>query len=608
LSTRQLRQLAAANMPLQMIPSRFVFLDSLPLGASGKVDRAALRGHEIPRQAAGDLPKGSIEVAIADIWAEALDLQDIGRDDDFFEAGGDSLRAAVISAHLHAAFGIELSLAALAANPTVATLATYVEGAAGSRSEPLPPIVPVPRTGPLPLSPYQERIWRALDMMQRHTTVVRSYEISGPLDRMAMERAFAFLVGRHEMFRTTFSVVDGQRTQTVHTSAPSGFSFIDVSGETDPLAAAEGIFAVEAAKQIDASVLPTMRLHLIRLGAEEHWLLRVGHVLGQDASSFAMVMNEFAALYEADIRGLPPPLSKDMPLQYADFAVWHREILRPDGRAYQEILDWWKGVFAKRLRTTRLPFRERRTSGGETAHATQRWRLDAELAERLDTIARRAGATHFIIRLACFQALLAHTGGKSTVVIGTSFSGGRQRSETSNIAGMFSNVAPLVVRYRSDASLSEWVRSVRDSLFETEKHADLPVETLFASLRQSGLRLPPIKVLFTMASDWSEQKIGGITIRRRPHPLPEMPWGFQMYVDQKTPSHCRIEFNSSRYRPDDVRSFAESYERLLKAAANHPDLSIGQLVTMAHPKSSGGLIARVRQMFARLPSRRSADF
>ncbi|MEW9837733.1 AMP-binding protein [Mesorhizobium marinum] len=594
LSASGLRHAASASMSLQMLPSRIVFLDSMPLGASGKADRELLRAHKFPRQSMSDPPRGATERMVADIWAEALDLPDVGRDDDFFEAGGDSLVAAVVAAHLHSAVGLEISLAAIAANPTVAALAAHVDAAATARKEPPPPIVRVSRTGPAPLSPYQERVWRAVGMMQGHTTIVRSYEISGPLDRMTMENAFGFLVERHEIFRTTFSVVAGQPVQTVHPSGPLGFSFVDVSGESDPATVAERLSSHEAVKPIDASVLPTMRLMLIRLGPQLHWLLRVGHVLGQDPSSFAMVMNEFALLYEAEVRGLPPPMPKDLPLQYVDFAVWHREVMRPDGHAFQRSLHWWKGVFARRLRTTRLPFPERRASGGATKHATCRWRLDAGSSERLDTVARQAGATHFVIRLACFLALVAQMCGRSTAVIGTGFTN-RQRLDTTNIAGSFTNLAPLVVPYRRDLSLQDWVKTVRDGLFETEENADIPLEQLYESLRRSGLRPPPIKALFMMTSGWSEQRIGDITIRRRPHPLPEMPWGFQMYVDQGSPAHCRIEFDADRYRPEDVKSFADIYVGLLEVAASNPDVSIGTLVANAQGGRFDRLIATARR-------------
>jgi non-ribosomal peptide synthetase component F len=273
--------------------------------------------------------------------------------------------------------------------------------------------------------------------------------------------------------------------------------------------------------------------------------------------------------------------------------------MRPDGPVFQDTLNWWKGVFARRLRTSRLPFREHRASGGgAAAHATHLWQIDPGQAERLDETARRAGATHFVARLACFVALLAHMGGKSPVVIGSSFTS-RQRSDTSSIAGLFANMAPLAVPYRPELGLRDWLRTVRDRVFETEKHADIPLETLYESLRRAGLRPPPIKALFTMASDWSEQRICGITIRRRPHPLPEMPWGFQMFVDKGTPSNCRIEFDANRYRPDDVRSFAASYVRLLEAAAGNPDLSIGELVTMTQGEGAGGLMARLRRALSR---------
>src|SRR5690606_1877625 len=128
------------------LPSRFVFLDRLPLGASGKVDRELLRAYDLPRQAAGEPPRGSTETMIADIWAEIFDVSDVGREDDFFEAGGDSLSAAIVSAQLHAAFGLELSLAAVAANPTVAALSAYVDAQRDAPRHPLPPIIRVSRT------------------------------------------------------------------------------------------------------------------------------------------------------------------------------------------------------------------------------------------------------------------------------------------------------------------------------------------------------------------------------------------------------------------------------------------------------------------------------
>ena len=569
------------------------------MGPGGKIDREFLRGYELPRGAAGEPPRGPTETMIADFWVEALDLPGIGRDGDFFDAGGDSLTGAIVAAEIHAAFGIEISLAALAAHPTVSALAAHVDAERKSSARRLPPIVSVSRTEPIPLSPYQERVWRALERRPGYAVIARSYDISGPVDVKVMEECFRYLVDRHEILRTTFAVVDGQPAQIVHPSAPLGFSFVDVSGEENPEAAAELIYRTEAAKLIDPAVLPVMRLLLVRIGEEKHWLMRAGHALGQDASSFTIIMNEFAALYDAGVGGMAPPIPKDMPLQYADYAVWHREFMRPDGVAYQQMLDWWKQIFAKRLRTTRLPrHKASQASDADPSQATLRWRLENGFGEQLDTTARRAGATHFVIRLACFVALLADMTGRSTVVLGTSFTY-RQRSDTRNIAGLFTNLAPLVFSYRSDLVLSDWVEMVRDRLFETERHAELPLEALYGELRAAGLRPPSIQVVFTMASDWPEQRISGIVMKRRPPPLAEMPWGCQVYIDQKKPANCRVDFDANLYRPDDMQAMTARYVRLLEAAAEHPNLPIGKLVALTSDSRLRQIATRIKIALAR---------
>lgn len=598
-SAQQLRQAAASNLPLHMLPSRFVFLEQMPLGASGKPDRELLRQYELPRRAVGDPPRDPRETQIADIWAEALDVPDVGRDEDFFEAGGDSLRGAIVSAQIHAAFGIEISLAALAANPTVAALASYVGAVLGSGARRLPPITPVSRAAPIPLSPYQERVWRAIKRRPGYDVVIRSYEISGPLDVKVAEEAFHHLIERHEILRTTFGTFDGQVGQIVHQSPPLGFYFADVSGEQNPTAAAELICAAEAAKPIDPSTLPIVRLLLVRLDARRHWLLRCGHVLGPDASSFALILNEFAALYEAGIRNMAPPFPKEMPLQYADYAVWHRNLMQPDGAAFQEMLGWWKRIFAKRLRTTRLP---RRKSNGaaypDSKQGTLRWRLEDRQSARLDAVARQAGATHFVVRLACFVALLADVSRRSTVVISTSFTS-RQRSDTRNIVGLFTNLVPLVFPYRPKLTVTEWLSLVRDRLFETEKHADIPLEELYERLHQSGLKPPALRIAFTMASEWSEQRIGDLVMKRRPQPVIEIPWGCQVVVDQKTPTNCRTEFDPRLYSREDIRALMDRYVRLLEAAAARPHLPIGMLVAETSD-------SRLRRFLARLRTRLSA--
>lgn len=597
-STKRLRDAAATRLPLQMLPSRIVVMDAMPLGAGGKVDRERLRLHQFPQRSLGDPPRGATEVLIADVWAEVLNIETVGRDDDFFETGGDSLTGAVVSAHIHAAFGIELGLATLAGNPTLAALAAYIDAEREDRN-PQAPISAVPRNGPMPLSLFQERVWRAVQRTPSRALAIRCYEIVGPLDLVAFEECFRFLVERHEMLRTTFPIVDGHRMQMVHAAAPLGLSLVDVSREAKPEEAAEHLFKAEAAKPTDVETLPVTRLVLARLGPERHLMLRIGHASGQDGFSLATILRELNVLYDAKMRAMAPPFSNSMPLQYVDYAVWHRERMRPDGQAYRDTIAWWKQLFAKRIRTTRLTHRRKIRPGvqPDPNKAVQPWLLDKEFCESLDATARRGGATPFIIRLACFVALVATLTGRETVAIGTGFTN-RQRSDTRNIAGLFTNFAPLVFTYRPGLAFRDWVKIVRDRVFETEKYAELPLEEIYDRLRESGLRPPSIKMLFNMTADWSEERTADLVIRRYPSPLAEMPWGFQVYFDPRTPGNCRVEFDARLYKHHEVQAIAARYVRVLEAAAEHPELTIGDIVRSTYEGRFERIAAYLRSIRA----------
>jgi amino acid adenylation domain-containing protein len=601
-STSRLRHAVATILPLNMLPSRIAFVDSLPLGAGGKIDREALRAYRLPDHdgQTGQALQSSTEILLADIWSEALDITQIGRDDDFFNLGGDSLRGAIVAAEVYSTFGVEISLGAIADHPTISDLAAYVD--AGGRkacARRLPEIQPVARTDPMPLSPFQERVWRASKVRPGYEVVVRSYHITGPLDVDVMEECLRYLVDRHEILRTTFSVVDGEAVQIVHKSAPLGFSFVDVSNEESPQMRAEAVLKAEAAKAIDPSVLPISRHLLVKLSQGEHWLLRTGHALTQDGSSFVLLMNEFATLYEAKIQGMPPPIPKQMHLQYADYAAWHRDIMRPDGVNYQEMLVWWQQVFSARIRKTKLKFRKSALSvNAEPSQGVIRWKLNDSAADQLDRFARKVGATHFAVRLACFVALLAKIARRQKVVIGISFAN-RSGNQTKTIAGLFTNLAPLVIAYRPGLKFGDWVKTVRNQLFETERNAAIPFEELYTRLRATGVKPPNLEILFTMSSDWSKQRVGALTITRRPHPVVDMPWGCQVYIDQRTPENNRVEFDVGRYDRVTMQRLVDQYVRLLELSSARADATIGELVGISSSNP-------FRRAFARYSSKLSS--
>lgn len=599
----RLRHAVAANLPLHMVPSRFEFVDSLPFSVGGKIDRDALRMRPLPRSDGRVTvpPETETETLLADIWAEVLEVAQVGRDDDFFGLGGDSLSGAIVAAQIDSSFGVQLSLAEIAKHPTVAGLAAFVDGSHEANVKGLSAITPVARAGPLPLSVFQERVWKIAQKRPLERSM-RFYTIAGKLDIEVLQDCLRYLIDRHEGLRTTFGVADGRPAQFIHPTGVLHFSVIDLSSAANPEERAELVAAEELSKPIDPESLPTIRNVLFTIRDDEHLLLRISHPLTQDGWSFPILANELAALYEAKLRRMPPPIPTEMPLQYADYAVWHRQLMRADGPVYQQMVDWWKGVFATPMRPVRLPFRRsKRLVGVDYRLGVIPWQLDTGAAQRLDRFARDAGATHFVVRLALFVALVADVSGRSTVVLGTAFSN-RSHIAARNLVGPLATLAPLVFIYDARRPFRTWVATVRDRLYETETHAEIPYEELYDALRAAGLKPPPVRVTFSSSSDLPEQHFGGLRLKRIAYPIGAMPWGCQFYIDERNPENCRVDFNADLYDRDGMKAMVDRYVRLLDIASRKPELTIGRLVAM----NSDNLLRRAIASYAARAAERVA--
>ncbi len=587
-----LRNAVRANLPPHMVPSRMLFLDTLPYNRGNKIDREALRKHSLSlrQDTPGEKPRTNTETAIADIWAEALELPDLGRDDDFFELGGDSLKGAVVATQVHATLGIELTLGAIADHPTVATLAAFIDERRHTGPTLSPPIVRVQRTPVMPSSLFQEGVW---DYCQgSEDKVVTSHRVSGPLDVEIFKECMTYLFQRHEILRTTFSVVAGRPMQIVHSSAPPCLSVIDLIGADDAEDQADAILRQITSQPVDFTALPIVRYVLIRLAKDVHRLIRISNPVISDGSGSRILNAERAALYEARLQGLPPPFPKEAPLQYADFAVWQRQFMCADGPFVQEALDWWGNMFSPLPPPIRLPVaRLRRRTDLDAREGTLRWKLEDQAARSLDAAARSAGATYFTARLAAFAALVADVSGNSTVVIGTWFDN-RDRMETRSIVGLFSNFAFLVLTYDPRKTFLEWLEIVRDRVYETKMRSGLPHHMLLRELRARGIKPPTQQLMFVMPADYPDRPFGELTFSIESSGPGRMARGCRMYVSQSGDGVMR--FDAAHYRPNGMRALLDRYLRLLEAAASEPELPIGRLQTMLGAKPMHWALQRHR--------------
>lgn len=243
--------------------------------------------------------------------------------------GGDSLIAAVVAAEVHAAIGIDINLKDFADHPTLAALGHFIDKRHLERHDDTLPLARAPRDRPLPMSYWQERIWSFSRTPEQSAsyTMSRTHRIQGPLDARVLCDCINEVARRHEILRTTFALIGDCPAQIVHAPVLNELPCLDVTGSGDPESQAREICKGQASWLFDLSRGPLWRFLLIRLRENEYWLFRVAHHIIFDNHCWNIFFRELALLYAARLNGdaasIPEPK-----LQYGDYAVWQRGILR----------------------------------------------------------------------------------------------------------------------------------------------------------------------------------------------------------------------------------------------------------------------------------------
>lgn len=591
-SAASVRRALRAVLPSQMIPQAFVFVDDFPLTLNGKIDREKLlQMRPSQERPAFEVPKTETEALLAGFWQEEFGLAEIGRQDDFFELGGDSLAAAVIAARVHDALAIELHLGIFAEHPTLIDLAAVVDQMLREGMvEVAPPPMRVPRDAPLRLSFSQERIWNNSQTAEDSpsSVVAGGMRIRGPLDPKVLHECMNYIVQRHEIMRTTFAFADGQPVQVVHPATSILLPYIDLAGASDAEERASLIYKSEAARPFDLIQGPLIRFSLVRISENEHWLLRADHHIISDAWSWKVYFRELALLYEAKLRGDAPPLPACEPLQYADYAAWQRDALRPDHAAYQEAIGWWRALFARRPPRLKLPFKRAKSiKGVDPTEGVIVWGLNPETSHRLNELARTEGVTYYVMRLAVFAAMLAGESGERDLVIGTYMSN-RTRLVFQNMFGSFFNLVTLRLECRLNYTFRKWLAVVRERIVETEARAEIPYNELRKGLQRQGTRLPDINVLFRVSHHHEKIRIADLTLTRLDQLVEYMPWLFTVNFDEHNEkSNCRTIFDAGLYPSNAVRDFTDRFIRLIDLASLRPDLSMNELLTISGTRPAG---------------------
>ncbi|HZI11032.1 MAG TPA: amino acid adenylation domain-containing protein [Myxococcus sp.] len=583
-----LRAFLKERLPEYMVPSAFVVLDTLPVSSSGKVDRKALPApeHERVESVAFVAPTNAIEEPLASTWSRLLNVARVGIHDDFFELGGHSLLATQLASRVRELFRVDLSLRDLFNAPTVAGMAARIQALLQQDAGlAVPALTPRARSGALPLSFAQQRLW-FLEQLERGSPLYNiplAVRLEGTLEVEVLQRCFTEIIRRHESLRTSFREGPSGPEQLIAPPMELPLVLVDLQSLPEEAREAEARRCAheEAQRPFELSRAPLVRMQLLRLRQQTHVLLLTMHHIVSDGWSMSIFVREIAALYEAFSQGRPSPLP-ELPLQYADYATWQRGWLRDE--ALETQLSWWRDHLKGAPPLLELPTDRPRPAIRSFRGALATAHLPQALSSAIETLAHQAGATPFMVLLAAFKTLLHRYSGQEDLTVGTDIAN-RNHGGTEGLIGFFINQLALRTRLSGQRTFLELLALERETLLGAYAHQDLPFEELVKALNpERSLGHSPLfqlKLVFQNAPV-SELALPGLALSYTGSDTHTARFDLTLAVTHRpTGMELLCEYSTDLFDAGTMERMLGHLGNLLHAATEAPDRPLSALPLLA---------------------------
>ncbi|MEV5593674.1 non-ribosomal peptide synthase/polyketide synthase [Streptomyces sp. NPDC052496] len=591
----ELRAYLARRLPEPMVPALFTTLGALPLTRNGKVDRRALPAPAQAPATTGRPPRSPEEDILCGLFAEVLGAPRAGVDDGFFDLGGHSLLATRLVSRVRTVLGAELPVRAVFETPTVAGLAARIKEAAGRRRPPVRPVARRPEA--VPLSFAQRRLWflHQLEGAAPNYNLPFVVRLEGPLDRAALTAAFGDVVARHESLRTVFPDTGGTPRQAV-LDAGSAAAAVELPvrhvADEDELA---GAVVAAAAHRFELTHELPLRAELCALGPELHVLVVVVHHIAGDGWSNGPLARDLSEAYAARRAGQPPRW-EPLPVQYADYTLWQRDLLGseddPDSLAARQIAYWSRTLDGLPEELDLPADRPRPAVPGHTGGIVP-VSVDAALHARLEELARTSGASLFMVLQAGLAALFTRLGAGTDIPLGSAIAG-RTDDALDDLVGFFLNTLVLRLDTSGDPAFDELLGRVRETALAAYAHQDVPFEHLVEVLNpaRSAARHPLFQTMLTLHNN-ARPRLDLPGLRVSPDMAEVGTAKFDLsfgLVEERGPAGEPaglggiLEYSTDLFDHATAEELVARFVRLLGAAADGPGRTVGELDILSPPE------------------------
>ncbi|WP_161990268.1 non-ribosomal peptide synthetase [Streptomyces alboflavus] len=584
-----LRGYLQERLPAYLVPASVVAIAAVPLNANGKLDRRALPAPDFAPQPGSREPRTLQEELLCDLFAEVLDVERVGVDDDFFALGGHSLLATKLISRIRTALGAEVELRVFFAHPSVAALAPHLEGDARPR-EPLTRREERPDRPPLSFA--QQRLWFLHQYEGPSPTYNMAFvlRLDGELDVPALESALNDVITRHETLRTVFPEGDGG-TPYQHVLAPERawvpLTVQAVCGEDELVSAV----AASARHTFDLAVDVPVRPSLFRTADDIHVLALVIHHIAGDGWSVAPLARDLATAYTARTEGAGPTW-EPLPVSYTDYTLWQRDLLGEPGdpdSLFSRQCAYWSDQLAGLPATTTLPGDRPRPASLDYTGKVLTASFGPEVHRAVVELARSAEATPFMVLQAAMAALLSRLGVGEDIAIGSGIAG-RTDESLQDLVGLFVNTFVLRTDTSGDPTFAELLTQVRRSSLAAYTHQDVPFEALVERLNpQRSTSYHPLFQIALVLQNNEEGRFDlpglriGAEFASTGTARYDMLFSLSETFEDREPAGIQIgvEYSTELFDATTIENLIARWERLLTTVVTHPShrISYANLLT-----------------------------
>ncbi|WP_218133149.1 non-ribosomal peptide synthetase [Paenibacillus sp. OK060] len=561
-----LREQLLQQLPHYMIPSHIVFLETLPMNSNGKIARDELQSPESEITSVIEEPQSEMEKKVASIWREVLGIEEVSRKANFIDLGGHSLKAIQTVLAIRKELGVEVSLQELFQKPVLEEMAAAMEEAL--RAE----YVRIPRA--------KEAAWYPVSFAQRRMMILNEMEgiqtaynmptvlqLEGDVDMLKMEEVFRQLIERHEAFRTSLHYEEGEPVQVIHSDVPFGIEFLK-DGTVEEVI---GKFV----RPFDLSKAPLIRVGTMQETNGKQLLFIDMHHIISDGVSMNLLAEEFDHLYS----GYQLP---ELELQYKDYAVWQQD---EAGREYYKAQEaYWLTQLSGDLPVLELPTDYPRPQLQSFEGAAISVQIDRELSVQINELAKKHGATQYMVMLAALNVLLSKYTGQEDIIVGTSVAG-RTHADLSGIMGMFVNALPMRSKPVGNKTFQGFLEEVKEQSLAAFDNQDYPYEALVEKLnvRRDSSRNPVFDVMLNVRNfDSTNLNLEGSTIKPYQSENEISKFDLTLTVNQDQDKiDLFFEYATKLFKKDTIDRMIEHFITILRAAAKSGDILLSEIDILA---------------------------